>query len=66
MPDRKAGATEKGSAETPSSPRESRLEPGGEAVVVYQETPLSPEEDKRIHPRRPLPLVPEAPNEEKG
>jgi hypothetical protein len=66
MPDRKAGTTEEGSAETPTNPRASRLEPAGEAVVNYQDTPLRPEADKRIHSRRPLPLVPETPNKEKG
>lgn len=61
MPDQK---TPKESAETPSNPRETRLEPGGEAVVTYKEMPVRPKVDKRIHSRRPLPPIPEARNEE--
>jgi hypothetical protein len=62
MPDRK---DQKESAETQSNPPETRLEPGGEAVVIYQDMPVRPEADKRIHSRRPLPAVPEGSKEEK-
>ncbi len=61
MPDQKA---QKESAETQSNPRETRLEPGGEAVVTYEEMPVRPEADKRIHSRRPLPPIPDAPKKE--
>jgi hypothetical protein len=59
MPDQKG---QKESEETQSNPRETRLEPGGEAVVTYKEMPDRPEPDKRIHSRRPLPPIPDAPN----
>ena len=47
-------------------PGEVRLSSAGEAVLTYKEAPAKPPEDKRIHPRRPLPLVPEAPAEDTG
>jgi hypothetical protein len=37
------------------------LKPAGEARVTPLEAPDEPPADKRIHPRRPLPLVPEGP-----
>jgi hypothetical protein len=37
------------------------LPPSGEAMLPYQEQPPKGKPDKRIHPRRPLPLVPDAP-----
>lgn len=37
----------------------------GEVTVEHKEQPSSPAEDKKIHPRRPLPVVPErSPKEE--
>jgi hypothetical protein len=38
------------------------LKPAGEALVKPQETPVEPP-DKQIHPRRPLPLVAEDPDD---
>ena len=40
------------------------LKPAGEALVKPQENPVEPPGDKRIHPRRPLPLVPEGPDDD--
>ena len=37
------------------------LKPAGEALVKPQENPVEPPADKRIHERRPLPLIPEGP-----
>jgi hypothetical protein len=42
--------------------RQVPLKPAGEAHVKPQENPVEPPADKRIHPRRPLPLVPEGPD----
>jgi hypothetical protein len=36
-----------------------RLEPAEEARVVHKDLPRRPTEDKQIHPRRPLPAVPD-------
>ena len=44
--------------------REVRLKPLGQVQVVPTQKAPEPPPDKRIHPRRPLPLVPEAPAEE--
>lgn len=37
------------------------LRPSGEVQVRYDQSPIRPPEGKRIHPRRPLPLVGEGP-----
>jgi hypothetical protein len=44
-----------------SSSGKSRLPPSGEVVVTHKEEAAKPPEDKHIHPRRPLPLIPQAP-----
>jgi len=44
-------------------PAEIRLEPSGEVVVEHHSAPPTRQPDKQIHPRRPLPLVPNAPSE---
>lgn len=36
-----------------------RLKPGGQVQVTPTEKPTEPPADKKIHPRRPLPLIPE-------
>jgi hypothetical protein len=36
------------------------LKSSGKAVLNYEETATQAHEGKRIHPRRPVPLVPEA------
>lgn len=35
------------------------LPSGGEVTVEHKKNPTSPTEDKKIHPRRPLPVIPE-------
>ena len=58
MQDRKT-ETEKTKAASKQS--EILLEPAGEAVVTAKDLPAKTAASKRIHPRRPLPLVPDAP-----
>ena len=42
-----------------------RLKPAGQVQLVPTKEPSPPPSDKRIHQRRPLPLVPEAlPNDD--
>jgi hypothetical protein len=53
------------SDQDPQSDEPVVLPSGGEVNVGYKERPSSPSEDKKIHPRRPLPVVPDRPpNEE--
>jgi hypothetical protein len=40
-----------------------RLKPSGMTTLRYQEVPSPPAEDKQIHRRRPLPLIPEGEKE---
>ena len=42
-----------------TEPRETHLEPLGEVVVEYHPAPPKGPPNKSIHPRRPLPLVPD-------
>lgn len=49
-----------------SPPNEMSLKPGRETVVSYQDLPSRPQSDKRIHPRREMPLVPEVPAADAG
>jgi len=42
-----------------SSSGEFNLEPAGEVAVTHHPAPPKIEEEKKIHPRRPLPAVPE-------
>jgi len=62
MPDRETDAKNK--AEKRQVVRQVPLKPAGEAVVKPQENPVEPPTDKQIHPRRPLPLVPEGPDDD--
>jgi len=39
--------------------RETRLKFSGEVIVEHHSMPPKGPEDKRIHPRRPLPVVPD-------
>jgi hypothetical protein len=41
------------------------IKSSGEVVLIPKESLSKPPEDKHIHPRRPLPLTPEAPSEDK-
>jgi hypothetical protein len=39
------------------------LQPAGEIVVSHEEAASKPSPEKQIHPRRPLPPVPEKPTQ---
>ena len=55
---------ESGESKPPDKPKaweEITLQPSGEAVVTHTETAARAPEGKQIHPRRPLPRIPEAP-----
>jgi hypothetical protein len=58
MPSRKSADPKKRTASN-SATNKTRLEPLGEVQVVRKDLPPVPGDDKRIHPRRPMPLVPE-------
>jgi hypothetical protein len=45
----------------PQSDQPVVLPAGGEVNVGYKESPSTPAEDKKIHSRRPLPIVPDRP-----
>lgn len=62
MPDRESDA--KKESERRQHGSQVRLKPAGEALVKPQENPAEPPTDKQIHPRRPLPLVPEGPDDQ--
>jgi hypothetical protein len=66
MEDRKAGSGDEEAAGRRAHPSRIRLKPAGEAVVTYKKSLVKSPGDKRIHSRRPLPPVPEAPSEERG
>jgi len=60
---RRTSEPKKKSQETPQPQREqTQLEPAGEIIVEHHPTPPSGPADKQIHPRRPLPLIPDAPS----
>jgi len=65
MPDREAGTDKKNETGKRLPGGHVRLEPAGEARVKTLETPVEPPADKQIHQRRPLPLVPEGPADDK-
>ena len=62
MPDRETDAKNK--AEERQVVRQVPLKPAGEALVKPQENPIEQPADKQIHARRPLPLVPEGPDDQ--
>jgi hypothetical protein len=64
MPGRKPEALNNPKAPTSQPLRETPLDPAGEVEVIYRDLPPRPPEDKKIHQRRPLPRVPEAPAED--
>jgi hypothetical protein len=61
MADRKDKIDESEKSEKRSSGGAVYLKSAGEAQVKPLEEPIEPPSDKQIHPRRPLPLVPEGP-----
>jgi len=48
---------------SPKQTAEIRLESSGEVVVEHHATPPAGPLDKKIHPRRRLPLIPNAPSQ---
>lgn len=64
MQGRKPEARKKQKARNSQPLREAPLDPAGEVEVIYRDLPPRPPEDKKIHKRRPLPRVPEAPAED--
>ena len=64
MSDRKARADEENDSGDDPQQNEVSLDYSGEAVVVPRESLPKPAPGKRIHPRRPLPQVPQAPPED--
>ena len=63
MQDRKGGPGKRKAKRKSPRPRDITLRSAGEVMITYTDAPAKPAEDKRIHPRRPMPLVPEAPTE---
>jgi hypothetical protein len=66
MEDRKAGDGEKKAARRRSDSVKIRLKSAGEAVLTYKKELVKSPGEKRIHSRRPLPPVPEAPGKADG
>jgi hypothetical protein len=66
MQNQKTGTSKKEAAGGQSRAGEIRLKPAGEAVIAYKESLAKPPKNKRIHPRRPLPVVPHAPPKDTG
>jgi hypothetical protein len=66
MEDRKAEDGEKKAARRRSHPVKIRLKSAGEAVLTYKKELVKSPGEKRIHSRRPLPPVPEAPGKDAG
>ena len=52
---------ETGRSRKERKPQEVRLRPRGAVILTRKAAPAKPPDDKRIHPRRPLPLIPEGP-----
>jgi hypothetical protein len=61
MADQPSDPKKKSPEPAPSQDQETCLKPSGEYVVEHHETPPSGPADKQIHPRRRLPVVPDAP-----
>jgi hypothetical protein len=60
MPDRQLHPPKKAQSSPSGELDETRLESAGEVVVTHYTTPPKTRPDKSIHPRRPLPPVPES------
>ena len=63
MSDSEAGTDREKSKGNQPREDEVSLESSGEVVVIPKASLPKPPEDKRIHPRRPLPPIPDAPDE---
>jgi hypothetical protein len=59
MKNRKSRDQQKKALRESAPPNEAHLRPSKEAALVYKELPRKPADDKQIHPRRPLPPIPE-------
>jgi hypothetical protein len=66
MEDRKTGDGEEKIKRRRSRPLKIRLKSAGDAVLTYKKELVKSPEEKRIHSRRPLPPVPEAPGKDSG
>jgi hypothetical protein len=64
LSDRRARVEDEDDRGVEPQQNEISLDYSGEAVVVPKESLPKPPQDKRIHPRRPLPQVPQAPPED--
>jgi hypothetical protein len=60
MPNQSKPENDKPKTTTTRKVAETRLPSAGEVVVEHHDTPPPGPPEKQIHPRRPLPLVPEA------
>lgn len=66
MQDQQTGTGEKDAGQEHERPDEVPLKWVGDIVITPNKEPAEPPRDKRIHPRRPMPPVPERPSEDKG
>jgi len=64
MEDRKARDGEEKAASREQHPVKIPLKSAGEAVLIYKKELVKTPGEKRIHSRRPLPPVPEAPDKD--
>jgi len=60
MPDRPVTPPKPSPDKSSDQPKETHLESVGEFVVEHQDSPPPAPPGQQIHPRRPLPLVPDA------
>ncbi|HLQ00235.1 MAG TPA: hypothetical protein VK156_03835 [Candidatus Limnocylindria bacterium] len=61
-----ANLQNKKKGEQSDSKGEFKLQSSDEVIVKHDDLPAKPPEGKKNHPRRRLPLVPEAPREDPG
>jgi hypothetical protein len=60
MPDRPANPDKLNQDTSSEPPKETQLNSLGEFTVEHRDSPPPAAPNQRIHPRRPLPLVPDA------
>ena len=60
MPDQPAAPPKRSQDTTSEQPRETQVDSLGEFSVEHRDSPPPAAPNLRIHPRRPLPLVPDA------
>jgi hypothetical protein len=61
MPDQPVTPPKSSQDNSSDQPKETHLESVGEFVVEHQDSPPPAPPGQKIHPRRPLPLVPDRP-----